>query len=365
MFDPKLRPILRSFPLLFAVGMGGCSSRACGKEVASDQTATAGSEVAAAPTASVSPTRKRSRAVEHLPSNCLAVIRLQWARLAEHPALGPHLTAAFDPSGSVASQAGPEQRAFLNFLEHAQIDPKKDVDQVMVCLLQARPNSTVAVIGGELPGDFLSLMKRHAPNGQQFELREREGMTFLELQDQFLVQAKDNAVLVGNHFGAMREAYAAGEAHGNYGIPETGEVAAVLRGELLAEALAQPLGGTPLSSTVPKIQRLEASVDLGAARISLRATMENAARAKELDEQLQQLVREIVEEARRAPPTVRMLMASNVQLAQSAQIESDGARVSVEVPLPDGMLEGLAAQLLGPSKPPPPPPLKVEPLPSP
>lgn len=343
--------------------MGACSSKACGSESSSEQAAATGDTLVAASATPPAAARKRSRAAQHLPSNCLAVLRMQWQKLAEHPALGPHLTAAFDPNSAVATQAGPEQRAFLNFLQHAQIDPKKDVDQVMLCLLQAQPNNTVAVIGGDLPGDFLSLMKQHAPKGKSFELSEREGMTFIEMQGQYLAQAPDNAVLVGNHFGALREAYATSEAHGNYGLPESGELTAVLRGELLAEALAEPIAKTPLVTTIPKIQRLEASVELEQSRILLLATLDSAERAKQLDAQLHQMVNELVEQAKRAPPTVRMLMASNLALAQSAKITSDGTRVRVEVSLPEGMIDGLVSQLLGPSKAPPSPSVQVQPLP--
>ncbi len=339
-----------------------CSSKGCTRDQTTEQSAAEVPAPAASTTAPAA-SRKRSLAVQHLPADCEAVARLQWAALAAHPALAPHLRAAYDPPESARASVSAEQRAFLHFLDQADIDPTKDVEQIAVCMRKTTgAEGLLVILGGNLPAGVLKLMKLHAPKGTQYEIKERDGIEYLELEGQYLIQAEDNAVLLGRDFEALAAAYPSSGNHETYALPKDDQVGIVARGQVLTDAFAEPIAKTPFKETLPGLQRISAAFDFERGHLALLATMDGAERAKQLQKQLQQMMKELIQHAESAPATVRLVMAPNVALARQAKFELDGAQVRLALDLPEQMIDALVMQLLGPAptRPPRPPPSGFE-----
>ncbi len=346
-----------------ALLLPACNSKGCAKDDQSTVSAAAetpakeakgGTEQAAA-----EGTRKESNALGHLPDDCLAVARVQWAKLAAHPALSPHLRAAYDPPPSAQASVSAEQKAFLAFLQQAQIDPTKDVTQLALCLgKNVATVGPLVALGGNLPGDVLGLMKRHAPKGGSYEIKERDGIRHLELDGQHLAQAADNAVLLGRDFQAIAKAYPTTEHFKAYALPEEGELAIVARGEFFAGAVGEQVEGTPLKEVLPHMDRFEGTLNLQMGHLTLAAKMDSPELATKLEALLKQMTQELIQQAERAPLTVRLVMAPNVALARKAKFRVDGDRVSVHLDVPEQMVESLMTQVFGgaPNRPPKPPP---------
>jgi hypothetical protein len=257
------------------------------------------------------------------------------------------LKAAYQPPAGHAP-GSIQQKAFLDFLSQSNIDPMKDVHEIAVCLPSAEQADVVVAIGGDLPGAFLSLLKQHAPKGSSYEIEEREGIEYLELQGQYLMQAPDHAVLLGSDLPKMLAAYPTTQALQNYGVPNEGEISLVARGAAFLKILSPQVLASPAGALLRKIERVDGSLDLKLGHVRFNADLGKPAAAAMMKRQLELLMKQMLAEAERSPVPVRLMMAPNLALARSAKFTVTGSVLKLAVDLPSTMVEGLLQQVLGP-----------------
>ncbi len=327
-----------------------CSGRGCSKSDTAPPTEAPPVVSSAAPSATNTQSpRSRSAALEHLPANCLGVLRVNWAQLVKLPAIEQHLRAAYEPDGAANAQLPPEQQAFLAFLRHAGIDPFEDVDQLVVCGGEHGPSGGVMIIGGNFPQGLPELMKKHAPHGQDFVVAERGGHRYLQMQGQYLVQASDNAVLLGQDLDQTLSATAVTKNARDYELPAEGELAAVARGPALLQLLAPGAVSTPMGKSLEGLQRMQASLTATSGQLAAAAVFESPAQAETIAAQVRRMLAEMIKQAERAPVAMRLVMAPNLALARSVELSTDGTTLSAKLKLPRGWIEGMLARTMGPT----------------
>jgi len=281
--------------------------------------------------------KQQSHGRAHLPEGCDLVVTVDWQRLRAMKSMKADieagLTDLMDPNGRDAAKKVAE------FLEKADIDPRKDPSDVAVCLWrfeqfeQGSSPGFVAIVGGNFrPGaaiDALDTVSERiravvqqvgalGTDGPSAEVERLEigGVKALLDKDtgMLIAQAKDGAFVVGNDREGFEKALTPGSAHTTYTLsPEPAGLALTKSG---APLFARSAVGSPFAAAATSFEGGHVGFDDETLR--LQARFGEAKHAELLKKGMKSLLAS-------APPGI----------AEGAKIEVQDKIVSIEVPVPE------------------------------
>lgn len=335
-----------------ALGLGACSKKEPPQTEAAPGSAAAGVEQAAAAKA-VGP-KQESSGRAHLPEGCDLVTTIDWQRFRELKAVKPDLEKEV---ASLPTSTEEDAKKAAEFLKKADIDLLKDPGEIAICLWQLErfeQNETpgfVAVVGGKFrPGAaiealdtvterFKSLLRRAAnaaanrPSDEP-EVLEIGGVKTLRDKESgvLIAQAKDGAFVLGNDQARFEKALTAGKAHESYKL--SSEPVGIALTQSASGFVGNALAATPFAAAASSF--VGAHLGFDDRLLRMEAHFSDPKHVALVKQGLDGLLAS-------APPGT----------AEGAKIRAADGAVSLEVPLPEEVVNGMLQQLpqAAPSRP--------------
>lgn len=308
--------------------------------------------------ASAPSAKQQSVGRAHLPEGCDLVTTIDWPRFRELKAVKPDLEREIT---QLKTATEPDAKKAAEFFQRADIDPWKDPGEIALCLWHLERLQDdglpgfVAIVGGNFrPGaavealdtvtERLKAVVRRAaaaatnqPN-QEPELLEIGGVKVLKDRETgtLIAQAKDGAFVFGNDQARFEKALSASKAYEAYKLSSAPVGVALTRSA--SGFVAQGLAATPFAAAAQSF--LGAHLGFDDRILRIEAHFGEPSHVTLVRQGLQSLLAS-------APPGT----------AEGAKIEASGDAVSLEVPLPEEVVNGMIGQLpgAGPQRPATPP----------
>ncbi len=278
-----------------------------------------------------------SKAHAHLPAGCDAVVRMDVKGLLSVPAVKEHVIPALDEAAKKSEDAS----SLAAFLITAELDPKKDIDEVVLCLKDIDKGgepTMLFVVGGHLmERGILTAVERHVKKEKVKETRKEGDLEIIEAKDDkfFLTQASDAAILFSNDEKLLiKGADKTKEYEETYKIPLDEQVSAIIPEETvkgLSKQAGALIGGNQLNA----VGRIVVSATLEPGQISARLEMPSKSAAKELRDALKTLL----DTMKQAPGGMGASDPFAAAALNSAKIKTKGNDVIVEIPIPEKLIE--------------------------
>ncbi|MBN2194177.1 MAG: hypothetical protein JW751_15275 [Polyangiaceae bacterium] len=221
--------------------------------------------------------KQTSVAHEHLPSTCEAVVRVDVKSLLAVSAVKEQVLPAFDEQ----ARKDPDAGKLAAFLMTAQLDPKKDLREVVVCLshLAGSQPDVVAVIGGSLkPDGVIRALELHSAKGELKPTREVDGLKIIESADEpvFVSQAEDGAILISNQQSLILLAARTSKAFEAYEIPLSEQASGVITDSAMRSLSQHMKEQNPLGVSTDSVGRAIASVSLDTGKVLAKVSFGTA-----------------------------------------------------------------------------------------
>jgi len=282
--------------------------------------------------------KSTSVAHEHLPGNCEAVIRVNVASLLAVPAVKERIVPALDEQ----VRRDPDAGKLAAFLTTARLDPKRDLEEAVVCLLDvdSKEPEVLAIIGGSLKRNgVVEALQLHADKDEIKPLREVSGLKIIEARDEpfFISQAADGAILLANKESLLFLAEKPSQAYEAYEL-KLSEQASGLVTAAAMRSINDGLGPrNPLGATTRNLGKAMLTVSLDTGKVSARVCFGTANDASEAAGAANVLLGG----ARREP----MPDLSQKELVDSLTVRAEGEEVVGELVLPKRMIDDAAREI--------------------
>jgi hypothetical protein len=282
----------------------------------------------------LSGSKKTSKAHEHLPASCVAVVRVDIKGLLDVDAVKEHVRPVLDKKAKESEDASKMAR----FLITAGLDPRKDLHEAVVCLasvnlLGGEPD-IVAIVGGDLVQDgILDALDKHGDKDKFAKSTDKKGMRVVvhKQESLFITQADDAALIISNKMSLLKKATETGDFYKKeYDIPLKEQVVGVLTKKLLT-TLTALAAATPLGGDVGGVGRVVVTGSLDPGQLGARLQMGSKDEARKLRDSLNTMLQEIKKGGVPDP--------KGQQLLEGAKVKSKGDEVLLEVPVPKKMIE--------------------------
>lgn len=347
---PSVRS-LSALPLCLGLLGVGLVTSGCKKETPEQKAEKAIAE------ATENGTKLQSVGRAHLPEGCEVVFSLDWPRFKELKSVKQDiegelakLEAPPIPNAPIDPETAADLKQFKEFLQKTKIDLRKDPGELAVCLWKLReqapgkPPTFVAVLGGNFipgaavraldsfPEKLKAILNRARSGGPQKpapEIIEIQGVktAYDKADGIYLAQAKDGAFVIASDRGGFEKALQAGKAYEAYRLPA--EPIAVAVTPAAAPVFAGQLAQSPLAPLAAAFNGGSLGMQDGIVKLRVEVTDPKvlpAARAN-----LEQLMH----------PDPRMPPNPMTQALAGAKLGVEGSTLTLDVPLPDEMTQGV------------------------
>lgn len=278
-----------------------------------------------------------SKAHAHLPAGCDAVVRVDVKGLLKVEAVKEHVIPALDEQAKKSEDAS----SLAAFLITAELDPKKDIDEVVLCVKDIDKGgepTMLFVVGGNIMEDgIITAVERHVKKEKVKETREEDGLKIIEAKDDkfFLSQASDAAILFGNDEKLLKKgAETSKEFEDSYKIPLDEQISAIIP-EATVKSLSKQAGPLLGGAQLGSVGRIVVSATLDPGQISARIELPSKSAAKELRDALKTLL----DTMKQAPGGMGSGDPIAAAALNSAKIKTKGNDVIVEIPIPAKLIE--------------------------
>ncbi len=346
--------MLRRAALLSACTVTLLAAAGCKKETPEEKTKKEVAEALA------NGTKTKSVAREHLPDNCQLAISVDWPRFRELKAVKDDiereigkLEAPPIPNAPIDPETAADIKQFKEFLAKTQIDIRKDPGELAVCvwkLDQQVPGQTpsfVAILGGQfIPGAaaealnsfperlkaLLNRARAGAPPKPAPEIIEIQGVkvAYDKVDGIYLSQAKDGAFIIANDRPAFEKALGTSKAHEAYKLPP--EPMGVAISAAGASVFAPQLQQSPLAPLAASFAA--GSMGMTDGQVLLRIEVKDAAVLAPAQATLGAMIH----------PDPRMPPNPFTQAMAGAKVTTAGTVLTIELPIPEAMTQGMLQQ---------------------
>ncbi len=286
-----------------------------------------------------------------MPSDCDVLLLVRAHALLANPRIAELL---LEPGeGRPGRPATAEQQSFQALLNGAGVDPRRDLEQIAICLFRPNPvggaelgSVFMAAVSGRFPEGVLPLVRQHLPDSVGVLQESVSGLTALQRDGRWLLQTPERTLLLSNQKALLAAHLKPGVADAGYGLGESRAMATlVASSRLFEEALsASPLGE---ALTGAKALRVEATVDVKHASLVGTLTARDKAQAERVATLARAELAAVRERARSAPAMVQHLLAPTVSLAEAVTVDRADQRVTFSLDAPAGLLEALLPETPG------------------
>lgn len=222
--------------------------------------------------------KSRSVAHEHLPPTCEIVARADLARIQALPSFQAKVKPAIDELTSEATTLDdPDAADLRSFLLEARLDPARDIEEVVGCIIDPAAGAKFAfVFGGTFSSD--GVVAAAAKRGESSERIEVGGRPVVKAKSKkggafvYLGQAEDGAIVFSNDESLLASALQKSDAHeAVYKLPLASEVSVVVT-KTLMQKQAERMKSIPALRSFASVTGATGSVGLavpgGQARLS-------------------------------------------------------------------------------------------------
>ena len=277
-----------------------------------------------------------SKAHEHLPDSCDAVVRVDIKSLLETESVKEHVVPVLDKKAKDSEDAG----KMAKFLITAGLDPRKDLTEAVVCftnvtagIATGKPDF-VAIIGGDLvDGGILDAIDKHSDKDKFKESAEKDGLRVIEHKQEsiYVTQAEDAALVVASKMDLLKEATKTGDHYKKkYSIPLKEQMVAVVSKSTVGalSSLAGAAGPVDFSG----IGRIVVTASLDPGQLGGRLQMGSKDEARKLRDGLHGLLQGAKKGGGIPDPDAKALL-------EEAKISSKGDEVLIKVPIPKKLVD--------------------------
>jgi hypothetical protein len=289
--------------------------------------------------------KSTSKAYSHLPSGCDGVMRLDIAGVLKAEAFKKHVLPAVEEQ----SKGDEDAKKFDSFLKDTDIDPKKDIKDVVLCATNiggAEPD-IVVVIGGEFsPGTIVPALQKHSKKGELKEPREVDGLNIIEgKNDPFIVtQASDGAILIGNKIELLKSAAKAKGGDKEYGLALDKELVGQVSAKAVKKALSEGGSSNPFAAMLKSAGKVAVTASLATNTLEARITMGSNADAQEAATGLSAFIElakaGAAEGGAKAGPE-----AIGQEIIKSLKLSADGKDLVAKITMAASTVEDLAKEM--------------------
>lgn len=282
--------------------------------------------------------KSNSVAHEHLPGSCEAVVRVNLESLLTAPAVKERILPALDEQ----VQKDPDAGKLAAFFTTAQLDPKRDLTEAVVCIsdLDANKPEVLAIIGGKLKKNgVVEALQIHADKDEIRPVREASGLKIIETRDEpfFISQAADGAILLANKESLLLLADKTSQAYEAYDLQLSEQVAGVVTAGAM-RSLNDGLGSrNPLGAATRSLGRALMTVSLDTGKVTAHVTFGTANDAAEAAGAANVLLAG----ARREPPPEPKYR----DVLDSVQVRAEGSEVIGQLVIPRQMIDDAAREI--------------------
>jgi|GEM_PF-3695110 len=282
--------------------------------------------------------KSTSVAHEHLPGSCEAVLRVNLESLLTVPAVKERILPALDDQ----VQKDPDAGKLAAFFTTAQLDPKRDLKEAVVCLsdLDSNQPEVLAIVGGKLKKNgVVEALLIHADKDEIRPVREVSGLKIIEARDEpfFISQAADGAILLANKESLLLLADQKSHAYEAYGLQLSEQAAGVVTAGAM-RSLNQRLGArNPLGAATRSLGRALMTVSLDTGKVTAHVTFGTANDAAEAAGAANVLLAG----ARREPPPEPRYR----EVLDSLQVRAEGSEVIGQLVIPRQLIDDAAREI--------------------
>ncbi len=234
----------------------------------------------------------------HLPGGCDAVLRFDVEGVMKVGPVKKHVVPALDEKAGGSDAAA--KAKLTEFFVSARLNPKKDIDEAVVCLTNLSPEGEpdfVAIVGGSItPEKVVDALATYADKDEFNEPKVQDGIRFIQSKSThptiFVAQAEDGAILVASKFELLKKAAKKSGEHKKYKVPLERHASAIVTA-VATKRLAGVAAGSPFAASLGGIGRVELSASLEPGKLDGRLELGDAAAATALAGQLKGMLGEV------------------------------------------------------------------------
>jgi hypothetical protein len=278
----------------------------------------------------------------HLPASCKAVAVVDVRALLEVPSVKEHVVPAIDEKARRDENAG----KLAHFLLTAQLNPKKDLKEIAICVeeLALRPKF-VAIVGGRLlERGFVDALEQHGKEEKFHPPKDVDGLRVIEAKerDAYVTQAADAAILLGNDLDLVKKAAARSDAFEAYALPLDQTMVGVIPAATMAEIAGRitPMLALIGGGALPPFGRAEVTLTLEPGKLGGRMELATDAAAAEVAQKLNQIVAAVS----LLPPMMNPT-GIPIDILRQAVIQAQGKAVVLTLPIPQETIESVMKEI--------------------
>ncbi len=279
----------------------------------------------------------RSVAYQHLPEGCQVVMNGDIKGLMNTAAVKKHVVPALDK----AVKKDPDSDKLAAFFRSAQLNPKKDLHGVAVCVknLGGSEPDVLVIVGGNIgPGKVMSALEKHADADEFNKPTTIDGMKVIEAKDEpvLIAQASDGAILFSNQKSLLKNGAKTSSAWKTYKLALKEQVSIVMTKDA-AQSMNKMAGpGNPLGGAASSIGRGEASLSLDTGKVALEFDMGSDGDAKAAAD----AINELLKMAKDGPAMGK----DEKELMNSVEVQAEGNALKGSATIPEKMIEKAAEE---------------------
>lgn len=236
--------------------------------------------------------KSRSVAREHLPPTCDIVARADIAKIQGLPSFQTNMKPAIDELTSQATSLDdPDIADLRSFLVEARLDPARDLEEVVGCVVDPVGAAKFAFIFG---GTFSTegVVDAAASRGDSSERVKIEGRPAVKAKSKkgggfvYLGQAEDGAIVFSNDEALLASALKKSDAHqAVYKLPTASEVSLVVTSGLMSKQ-ADRIRANPMLKAFGSVTGATGSLGFAAPGGQARLTTGSAATATDVEREI-------------------------------------------------------------------------------
>ena len=276
-----------------------------------------------------------SKAHEHLPDSCDAVVRVDLKGLLETESVKEHVVPVLDKKAKDSEDAG----KMAKFLITARLDPRTDLTEAVVCVTNVTAGIAtgqpdfVAIIGGDLvDGAILDAIDKHSDKDKFKKSADKDGLRVIEHKEEsvYVTQADDAALIVASKMDLLKDATKTGDHYKKkYSIPLKEQMVAVVSKSTVGALSGLAAAAGPLDFS--GIGRIVVTASLDPGQLGGKLQMGSKDEARKLRDGLHGLLQDAKKDGLPDPDANALL--------DDAKVSSKGDEVLLKVPLPKKLVD--------------------------